>query len=389
MVEQLAVHADGGHHLRVQRLLEFLAQGLAQNEEAAHLDAAAGAACAGTNEHEHHQNFFGESGPQVKITAGKTGSGDDGTHLKGCLTHRFAKAVIKAVDIGRDNANCHQNNGEVAAHFLADGAVEFAQQQQEVGIEVDAEQDHENGHDPLDVGRKAGKAVILEAEAAGARRAESRKHGIEDRHPANQQDEIRRFAESKQLIVNHWVTEVASGKKSERDRKLGVLLRRLKRDDTLIVTEISRLSRTLTDIMAIMGKCLERGINLYTTKEGYSFDNTINSKVLCFAFGLVAEIERNLISMRTREALALRRAEGMVLGRRHGSYTKMNVLIKNRQVVITMLNKGKSISDICKHFDLSRDTFAKFRMKYPSVQKALDKKEQLRISRFKNKQINA
>ena len=211
----------------------------------------------------------------------------------------------------------------------------------------------------------------------------------EKQHPANQQDEIRRFAESKQLIVNHWVTEVASGKKSERDRKLGVLLRRLKRDDTLIVTEISRLSRTLTDIMAIMGKCLERGINLYTTKEGYSFDNTINSKVLCFAFGLVAEIERNLISMRTREALALRRAEGMVLGRRHGSYTKMNVLIKNRQVVITMLNKGKSISDICKHFDLSRDTFAKFRMKYPSVQKALDKKEQLRISPFKNKQINA
>ena len=203
----------------------------------------------------------------------------------------------------------------------------------------------------------------------------------EKQHPANQQDEIRRFAESKQLIVNHWVTEVASGKKSERDRKLGVLLRRLKRDDTLIVTEISRLSRTLTDIMAIMGKCLERGINLYTTKEGYSFDNTINSKVLCFAFGLVAEIERNLISMRTREALALRRAEG--------SYTKMNVLIKNRQVVIAMLNKGKSISDICKHFDLSRDTFAKFRMKYPSVQKALDKKEQLRISRFKNKQINA
>ena len=153
-------------------------------------------------------------------------------------------------------------------------------------------------------------------------------------HPANQQEEIRRFAENKKLIVNRWVTEIASGKKSERDRKLGVLLRSLNKDDTLIVTEISRLSRTLTDIMAIMGKCLERGINLYTTKEGYSFDNTINSKVLCFAFGLVAEIERNLISMRTREALALRRAEGVVLGRRHGSYTKTNILIENRSVVI-------------------------------------------------------
>lgn len=80
------------------------------------------------------------------------------------------------------------------------------------------------------------------------------------------------------------------------------LIRRMKRGDTLIVTEVSRLSRTLTDLMAIMGKCLEKGINLYTTKEGYSFDNSINSKVLCFAFGLVAEIERNLISMRTKEA---------------------------------------------------------------------------------------
>ncbi len=68
--------------------------------------------------------------------------------------------------------------------------------------------------------------------------------------------------------------------------------------------------------MAIMGKCLSREINLYTTKEGYSFDNSINSKVLCFAFGLVAEIERNLISMRTKEALALRKAEGVTLGRR-------------------------------------------------------------------------
>ena len=160
-------------------------------------------------------------------------------------------------------------------------------------------------------------------------------------------------------------------------------------DYAVTIEDRAERQRCANTIIAIMGKCLERGINLYTTKEGYSFDNTINSKVLCFAFGLVAEIERNLISMRTREALALRRAEGMVLGRRHGSYTKMNVLIKNRQVVITMLNKGKSISDICKHFDLSRDTFAKFRMKYPSVQKALDKKEQLRISRFKNKQINA
>ena len=192
---------------------------------------------------------------------------------------------------------------------------------------------------------------------------------------ANQQDEIRRFAESRELVITNWVTEVVSGKAKEKDRKLGRLLKRMKRGDTLIVTEISRLSRTLTDIMGIMGKCLKRGINLYTTKEKYSFDDTINSKVLCFAFGLVAEIERNLISMRTREALALRRAEGMVLGRKKGSYTKLQALIENRTAVIEMLNEDRSIGDICRHFGLSRDTFAKFKARYPTVQKAVEEKE--------------
>ena len=164
-------------------------------------------------------------------------------------------------------------------------------------------------------------------------------------HPANQQDEIRRFAESRNLTIDNWVTEVVSGRKKERDRKLGALLRRMKPGDTLIVTEISRLSRTLTDVMAIMGRCLKKEINLYTTKEGYSFDNSINSKVLCFAFGLVAKIERNLISMRTKEALALRKSEGVILGRRKGSYTKFNILVENRQAIIQMLNQ-----DFCRTY---------------------------------------
>lgn len=158
-------------------------------------------------------------------------------------------------------------------------------------------------------------------------------------HLANQQNEIRRFAENRNWTVDRWVTEVVSGKKHEKERQLGRLLRRMKQNDTLVVTEISRLSRTLTDVMAIMGKCLERGVNLYTTKERYCFDGSINSKVLCFAFGLVAEIERNLISMRTKEALALRKAEGVVLGRRKGSCTKQNYLIQHQKEIIQMLDE--------------------------------------------------
>lgn len=202
-------------------------------------------------------------------------------------------------------------------------------------------------------------------------------------HPANQQDEIKRFAASRNWTIDGWVTEVASGKKSERDRKLGALLRRMKQGDTLIVTEISRLSRTLTEVMTIMGKCLKKGIRLYTTKEGYTFDNSINSKVLCFAFGLVAEIEHSLISMRTKEALALRRGEGKILGRRKGSCTKYNILIENREVVIRMLEEGRSIAAICRHYDLSRDTFDKFRRACPLVRDAIEAKELRRLHREK------
>ena len=186
-------------------------------------------------------------------------------------------------------------------------------------------------------------------------------------HLANQEEEIRKFAAARGLAVDRWVTEVVSGKKHQKERRLGKVLGRLRSGDTLIVTELSRLSRTLTDIMAIMGRCLERNITLYSTKDGYAFDDSINSKVLCFAFGLVAEIERNLISMRTKEALALRKAEGVQLGRRKGSYTKLQILIDNRFEVIRMIKRGYRISTICRHFGVSRDTFNTFRERYESV----------------------
>lgn len=184
---------------------------------------------------------------------------------------------------------------------------------------------------------------------------------------ANQQNEISKFTDSRNLQVDRWVTEIVSGKKSGRERKLGSLVRRMKKGDTLIVTELSRLSRTLTDIMAIVGELLKKEVRLYSTKDRYSFDDTINSKVLCFAFGLVAEIERNLISMRTREALALRREQGITLGRRKGSYTKLQQLIDDRVKIVQMMNCGKSIAAICREYDVARNTFDRFRKQYTYV----------------------
>ena len=86
--------------------------------------------------------------------------------------------------------------------------------------------------------------------------------------------------------------------------------------------------------------------------------------MLCFAFGLVAEIERNLISMRTQEALALRRERGIVLGRRKGSFTKLQLLIENGPQIVRALNSGKTIAGICRDYGVARDTFNRFRIKY-------------------------
>ena len=177
----------------------------------------------------------------------------------------------------------------------------------------------------------------------------------------NQRHEITRFAGSRNMVVDCWVTEVVSGSKKRRDRKLGATVKRLKAGDTLIVTELSRLSRTLTDIMTIVGELLEKGVFLYSTKDRYSFDDTINSKVLCFAFGLVAEIERNLISARTKEALAARREQGVILGRRRGSYTKLQRLIDAGEEIAGLLNDGRTIAMICGRYGVARNTFDRFR----------------------------
>ena len=88
-------------------------------------------------------------------------------------------------------------------------------------------------------------------------------------HPENQQDEITRYAKENGMIVDRWVTEIVSGKKIHSGRKLGRLISRMKKGDTIIVSEVSRLSRNLTDIMTIMGSCLKKGINIYTVKERY------------------------------------------------------------------------------------------------------------------------
>lgn len=184
----------------------------------------------------------------------------------------------------------------------------------------------------------------------------------------NQQNEITRYASSKAIIVDRWVMETISGKTDRNDRKLGRLIRSLKMGDTLIVTEISRLSRTLHEVMAIMGICLDKKVTVYSIKDGYAFDDSINSKVLSFAFGLVAEIERNLISQRTKEALALKRAQGVRLGRRKGDCPKRKSLSYHKQDIINRIRQGESIARICRYYEVSVETFRLYRQKDKEIE---------------------
>ncbi len=176
----------------------------------------------------------------------------------------------------------------------------------------------------------------------------------------NQRYEINQFCESKEIVVDKWIEETISGAKNVEDRKLGKLLKRMKKDDILICSELSRLGRNLLMIMGILNECMNRDIQVWTIKDNYRLGSDISSKVLAFAFGLSAEIERNLISQRTKEALARKKAEGVVLGRPKGSKSKVVKLTGREKQIQELLDKKVSYSAIGRIVGCHRLTVSNF-----------------------------
>ena len=176
----------------------------------------------------------------------------------------------------------------------------------------------------------------------------------------NQKFEIEKFAVSQDILIGEWIEETISSTKRLEDRKFGHLLGRMKKDDMLIVTELSRMGRNLMQIMKILHDCMEKDIRVLTIKERYELGNNINSKVLAFAFGLSAEIERNLISQRTKEALARRKAEGVILGRPKGRRSSFLKLTGKEEEIQTLLQKKISYSAIARILGVHRLTVSTF-----------------------------
>lgn len=176
----------------------------------------------------------------------------------------------------------------------------------------------------------------------------------------NQRYEIENFCKAHDITIDKWIEETISGTLSPEKRLLGKVLKQVKEEDIIIATEISRFGRTLFMVMEILNICLEKGCRVWTIRDGYRLGDDIQSKVLAFAFGLSAEIERNFISQRTKEALARKKEEGVVLGRPVGSTVKKRKLDGTEDRIVSMLRRGKSRTAIAKKLNVHRVTVRHF-----------------------------
>ena len=173
----------------------------------------------------------------------------------------------------------------------------------------------------------------------------------------NQRFEINNFCLKENLHIDGWIEETISGTKNYDKRELGRLLKKVQKDDLIICAELSRLGRSLFMIMEILSLCMKKECRVWTIKDNYRLGDDIQSKVLAFAFGLSAEIERRLISERTREALSRRRADGKRLGRPEGSKSKVRLLEERKEEILAWLVQGESKAAIARRLGVSRGTF--------------------------------
>ena len=176
----------------------------------------------------------------------------------------------------------------------------------------------------------------------------------------NQRFEILKFADEKKLTIDCWIEETISSRKKLEHRKLSELLNSIKEGDVIVMTELSRLGRSLMEVMSILHDLMNKEAKVFTTKERYELGNNINSQILAFAFGLSAQIERDMISLRTKEALDRCRAEGKKLGRPKGSFSTATKLTEHEDHIVELLGKQIPIASIARILGVSRGTVSHY-----------------------------
>lgn len=168
--------------------------------------------------------------------------------------------------------------------------------------------------------------------------------------------DILKFANELDLGKVHFIEEKVSGKVSWKKRGLVKIIDELNAGDSIIVSELSRLGRSMLEIMEILSIALQRGINVFAVKGNWRLDDSIQSKVVAMAFSMAAEIERDLISSRTTEALRHRKALGMKLGRPVGP--GKSKLDQYRIEIEALLANGSSQRFIAKRYNTTEANFS-------------------------------
>jgi len=184
---------------------------------------------------------------------------------------------------------------------------------------------------------------------------------------ANQRHGVVRYCTDKHLLAPLFIEDTASGKTDWRQRPLGQLIERAEAGDVIVVSEVSRLARSTLQVLEIGRECIERGVHLHVAKNGIVFDDTMQSKIVATVLGLVAEIERDFISARTKEALAKRKAEGIKLGRPVGASKKLR-LDPMASKIDDYLAKGIDKRAIAKLLNVAPNTlYAWLKVRRPAV----------------------
>ena len=176
----------------------------------------------------------------------------------------------------------------------------------------------------------------------------------------NQEYEILNYCRGAGLTIDRWVSESVSGTVCLEKRALGKVIRKMRKGDLIVCTELSRLGRNMLMVMSILNACSQKGVAIHTIKDGFDLSDSINSKIIAFAFALAAEIERNLISQRTKEALAVRKINGVRLGRPPGRSSQRDVFNRSRDEIIKLLSDGHTMVSVAKKYKMHRNTLSRF-----------------------------
>lgn len=180
----------------------------------------------------------------------------------------------------------------------------------------------------------------------------------------SQQEMISNFAISQKIEIDKWYKDMGNSPRS--NRRIESIIKNMNAGDQLIVADITRLSRKMIEIMHLILLCIERKITLFTVSEGYTFEDNVDSKTLAFTFGFVSEIERKLISIRTKEALALTKSKGVVLGRPKGSQQMGRLLPYKDQIEKDLKKENATYVALAKQYNVSLSSFKRFVKDYLS-----------------------